>query len=371
MACNEYGWWYYRNGNIDWTYTGMACNEYGWWYYTNGQLDWTYTGMACNEYGWWYYTNGQLDWTYTGMACNEYGWWYYRNGNIDWTYTGMANNEYGTWLYNNGNIAWWYTGVYNYNNETYWVENGKVRPLTYPSADGGITPDWPTESTDIPDDTTIPNSDSQNDYLWGLHIVTDENGVEWLYLNNDLEDDYSGVWHDDDDTSWYIENGKVVSKETDAEKRARYYAMWAATNPPEGYEIEEYDEMWLDQYTRYPEDLPSWHQESVEIDSRPYHGSYNTIEEYIEDNPCGRPYLRVASHDGYYKDEWHGEWIPDEYEYVHYTREEYFNTFGYELDENLGGAFVQTQVPGTGCYSKTEGHWEKVWIDTYVLEYYE
>mgnify|MGYP000158092210 CR=1 FL=1 len=31
-------------------YCGMACNEYGWWYIQNGDVNFTYTGMACNEY---------------------------------------------------------------------------------------------------------------------------------------------------------------------------------------------------------------------------------------------------------------------------------------------------------------------------------
>ena len=51
MALNEYGWWYIKNGDVDFTYTGMACNEYGWWYFNNGQLDLSFYGLANNEYG--------------------------------------------------------------------------------------------------------------------------------------------------------------------------------------------------------------------------------------------------------------------------------------------------------------------------------
>ena len=66
----------------DSNYTGMAYNDYGWWYFVNGQLDFNYTGMASNEYGWWYITNGALDLTYTGTATNEYGEWQFVNGYI-------------------------------------------------------------------------------------------------------------------------------------------------------------------------------------------------------------------------------------------------------------------------------------------------
>ena len=45
----------------------MACNEYGWWYFNNGQLNLTFNGLADNEYGTWFYTNGQLNFGFTGM----------------------------------------------------------------------------------------------------------------------------------------------------------------------------------------------------------------------------------------------------------------------------------------------------------------
>lgn len=105
------------------TYTGMDCNEYGWFYFRDGVLDWNYTGMACNEYGWWYFRNGQIDWTYTGMACNDFGWWFFNNGQLDWNYTGWAANEYGIWLYQNGRMNFDYNGFY----EDFLVENSRAK----------------------------------------------------------------------------------------------------------------------------------------------------------------------------------------------------------------------------------------------------
>ena len=32
-----------RNGQVLTDYTGMAVNEYGWWYFKDGQLDFSYT----------------------------------------------------------------------------------------------------------------------------------------------------------------------------------------------------------------------------------------------------------------------------------------------------------------------------------------
>ena len=61
-----------QNGQGLTDYTGMAVNEYGWWYFKDGQLDFSYTGMACNEYGWWYFNNGQLNLTFNGLAAVSY-----------------------------------------------------------------------------------------------------------------------------------------------------------------------------------------------------------------------------------------------------------------------------------------------------------
>ena len=168
MASNEYGWWYYKDGFIDFTYTGLACNEYGWWYFRNGQIDFNYTGLVQNEYGWWYVRNGAVDFNYTGlvydqnvgwwyvqngainfnynglvcdsyvgwwvvsngavnfgytgMIANEYGWWFAVNGTLDFNATGWACNEYGWWLYYNGTIAWNYTGWW----DGYYCVNGHL-----------------------------------------------------------------------------------------------------------------------------------------------------------------------------------------------------------------------------------------------------
>ena len=127
MAKNAYGWWYMNNGRIDTTYTGMAKNDYGWWYFNNGSIDTTYTGMAKNDYGWWYFKNGRIDTTYTGMAKNDYGWWYFANGKINTKFTGIAQNDYGMWYFTNGRINTKFTGNVTYNDITYRVVKGQVK----------------------------------------------------------------------------------------------------------------------------------------------------------------------------------------------------------------------------------------------------
>ena len=41
---------------------------------------------------WYYYVDGVVDTSYTGLAQNDFGWGYVSNGTIDWNYTGMIQN---------------------------------------------------------------------------------------------------------------------------------------------------------------------------------------------------------------------------------------------------------------------------------------
>ena len=175
MAKNEYGWWYMKNGKLDTTYTGMAKNEYGWWYMKNGKLDITYTGMAKNEYGWWYMKNGRTDATYTGMAKNEYGWWYVKNGRPDATYTGMAKNEYGWWYMKNGKLDTTYTGMTKNEYGWWYMKNGKL-------------------------DTTHTGI-ARNEYGW------------WYMKNGKLDTTYTGIAQNEYGW-WYVNNGKVDTSYT-------------------------------------------------------------------------------------------------------------------------------------------------------------
>ena len=54
----------------------MAVNEYGWWYFSNGQIDFGYNGFATNEYGTWLFTDGILNAGFTGMILNGDTWVY-------------------------------------------------------------------------------------------------------------------------------------------------------------------------------------------------------------------------------------------------------------------------------------------------------
>ena len=58
------------------------------------------TGVYCNEFGWWFIRNGEVDYNYTGIAGNEKGMWYVENGRCDFnkngTFTPFGSNTHYT-----------------------------------------------------------------------------------------------------------------------------------------------------------------------------------------------------------------------------------------------------------------------------------
>ena len=55
-------------------YTGLAQEANGnWYYYNNGQKVTSGTNLVQNEYGWWYVKNGQIDF-YLYRTCPERVW---------------------------------------------------------------------------------------------------------------------------------------------------------------------------------------------------------------------------------------------------------------------------------------------------------
>ncbi len=126
LVQNKYGWWYVEKGKIDFTHTGLVQNKYGWWYVNKGKVDFTYTGLVQNKYGWWYVEKGKINFTHTGLVQNKYGWWYVEKGKIDFTHTGLVQNKYGWWYVNKGKVDFTYTGLAQNKYGWWYVNKGKV-----------------------------------------------------------------------------------------------------------------------------------------------------------------------------------------------------------------------------------------------------
>ncbi len=151
---NENGWWYIKNGKVDFTHNGVDQNNNGWYYVTGGKVQFGFTGLAnySNVNGWWYIKNGKVDFTHNGVDQNKNGWYYITDGKVQFGYTGVANyaNSNGWWYIKDGKVdfnantvaknknGWWYvlggkvqfgfTGLANYSNSNGWwyIKGGKV-----------------------------------------------------------------------------------------------------------------------------------------------------------------------------------------------------------------------------------------------------
>ena len=116
--------YYYKNDQIDTSYTGFAAYQ-GNTYYVLGGIVSNYTGLI-NYYGTWYYLqSGSVKWDYTSLVEHSDGAWYYvEKGSLNWNYNGLVE-YYGT-LYRiqNGYLNWGYSGRIWYNGKWYKIVNG-------------------------------------------------------------------------------------------------------------------------------------------------------------------------------------------------------------------------------------------------------
>ncbi len=100
------GWWYVKNGAVDFTYTGFSSNSNGKWYVEGGKVTFNTNSVLKDSTGaigtagtWWYVVGSKVQTTYTGVAnyANSNGWCYIKNGAVDWTASTVAKNNTGWW----------------------------------------------------------------------------------------------------------------------------------------------------------------------------------------------------------------------------------------------------------------------------------
>ena len=122
---NVNGWWYIDCGKINTDYSGIVQNVNGWWYIKNGKIATDYTGIIQSENSWYYIRNGKWNSEYEGIVENVNGWWYIDAGRINTDYSGIVQNVNGWWYIKNGKIATDYTGIIQSENSWYYIRNGK------------------------------------------------------------------------------------------------------------------------------------------------------------------------------------------------------------------------------------------------------
>ncbi len=106
-AIGTEGIWYYVVGSkVQYDFTGLAnySNANGWWYIKNGVVDFTANTVAQNNNGWYYVEGGKVIFSFNGIAKNSNGWWYIKDGKVDFSYNGKITVSAGTYTVVNGQV---------------------------------------------------------------------------------------------------------------------------------------------------------------------------------------------------------------------------------------------------------------------------
>ena len=204
---DDNNWYYYVNGEVDTTFTGMIEHENDVWYIKNGKFVSTYTGMYIYEGKWIYVKDGKFDSSYTGMAKNSSGWWYMKNGVLDRTYTGMAKNSYGVWYMKDGKLDQTYTGMYIYEGKWIYVNKGQF-DKKYTGMAKNSSGWWYMKNGVL--DRTYTGMVAYGDEVWYVKAGKFNTSYTGMYT-------YDGKWI-------YVKNGKYDSSYTGMAKNS--YGVW-------------------------------------------------------------------------------------------------------------------------------------------------
>lgn len=253
-------WWYLDDDyRVDFSYTGAASNQSGTWYVRNGQVDFTFTGML---EGWhesgeyrtpyqYYFVNGKLNENLTGVyyttvngvagwygfykgtlatawdlgdrldtpgrvLSNAGGWWYIDpdTAMVDFSYTGLGVTDipgedfYNYWYVENGQINFNYSGLYVYTNrydktKVVYITGGQVDP----SVNGvyQLTVNGKTDWYGLWRGMQAKNEVLMNPYNGSWWGVGEDGCIDFSYTGIVYRYDDNGYEAD----CWYVKNGQV------------------------------------------------------------------------------------------------------------------------------------------------------------------
>ena len=239
---NANGWWRIENGKVNFNYEGVAKNQNGWWYLKGGKVDFSYNGFASNSNGWWYIESGKVTfqktdvikgtvkgiygwWHVVGskvtfdmtVAKNSNGWWYISNGMVDFSHTGVEKNSNGWWRIEEGKVNFNFTGIASNKNGTWYLDGGKV-DFSYSGFYKNGTDYLYVENGQITytKNDVIKGAVAAQSGWWhvvGSKVAFDttvaKNSNGWWYISNGMVDfSHNGV-EKNSNGWWRIENGKV------------------------------------------------------------------------------------------------------------------------------------------------------------------
>ena len=201
-------WYYYKDGVVDTSYTGLAKYNGSWWYVKNGKIDFSATTLCKYNGTWWYVSGGKVNFGATGLCKYNGTWWYVKNGKVDFGSTTLCKYNGSWWYVSGGKVNFGATGLCKYNGTWWYVKNGKV--------DFGST--------------TLYKYNGSWWYVSGGKVNFGATGLckyngTWWYVKNGKVSftttlcKYNGIW-------WYINNGAVnFNKTTLVKYGSNWYAV--------------------------------------------------------------------------------------------------------------------------------------------------
>ncbi len=139
-------WYLYKNGNIDYSYTGLYGDEiYGWWLVEDGVVNFGYNDLYCDaNVGWWKISGGAVDFAYTDLyESPRYGWWKVNGGSVDFGYSDLYESpSCGWWKISGGAVDFGYTDLYGSPGYGWWKVNGGAVDFGYTDLYGSPAFGW-------------------------------------------------------------------------------------------------------------------------------------------------------------------------------------------------------------------------------------
>ena len=220
VAKNQNGWWYLKGGKVDFSYNGFASNSNGWWYIESGKVTFQKTdvikGTVNGIYGWWHVVGSKVTFD-TTVAKNSNGWWYISNGMVDFSHNGVEKNSNGWWRIEEGKVNFNFTGIASNKNGTWYLDGGKV-DFSYSGFYKNGTDYLYVENGQITytKNDVIKGAVAAQSGWWhvvGSKVIFDttvaKNSNGWWYISNGMVDfSHNGV-EKNSNGWWRIENGKV------------------------------------------------------------------------------------------------------------------------------------------------------------------
>ena len=204
---------------------GLNSDSSGWGYYKNNEVDTSYTGFAENVYGTWRVENGYVNFKTSGLFKDDGETYYVRDGKVVTSYTGLATGTDGEYYIKNGKVDAGNNGEVTIYGMIYTLKNGKVVSSRY--ASGESTPqkteEPSTKKSEEP--TTKKNEPKPATTLNGL--VQGPDGKWAMYKNGAVDKSATGIFQNKYGW-WRVEKGYVNFNAQGIYQNA--YGWWKTTN---------------------------------------------------------------------------------------------------------------------------------------------